>query len=315
MESRQTQFRTAQVSEQLAAELYAKIPARDFGLSLTQFQAALERAAAKHARAQASPGEVADFCRGLRLEELSLTTACAEGISQAWDIFIVRYRPGLYAAARAIAKEESKARELADSIYAELYGMRAKEGGRVSKLVFYNGRGSLEGWLRTVVAQEFVNQYRKSSRLISLEEKTEAGMQFAAPAPSPVDSSLESFKERLVAATDAALKELPPDEKVILSSYFLDQRTLAEIGRILGMHESTVSRRLEKSSKHLRKRIIGHLRRMGMSQRQAEEALEVDVRDLGVSVRANLEKNAPATQGSVQGRAEDPFQVVEEKPS
>ena len=54
---------------------------------------------------------------------------------------------------------------------------------RSSKLVFYTGRGSLEGWLRTVMAQEFINRYRKQKRTVSLEEQTEEGVQFAAAVP------------------------------------------------------------------------------------------------------------------------------------
>ena len=39
----------------------------------------------------------------------------------------------------------------------------------------FTGRGSLEGWLRTVLAQEFVNRYRRTRRLVSLDEEGEDG--------------------------------------------------------------------------------------------------------------------------------------------
>ena len=77
------------------------------------------------------------------------------------------------------------AAELADSLFADLYGVNARDGVRNSKLVFYTGRGSLEGWLRTVMAQEFINRYRKQKRTVSLEEQTEEGVQFAAAVPEP----------------------------------------------------------------------------------------------------------------------------------
>src|SRR5947209_16364733 len=114
--------------------------------------------------------------------------------------------------------------------------MKSEEGGRRSKLDYYMGRGSLEGWLRTVLAQEFVNRYRTQKRLVSLEEEEEAGAQFAAAAPVAIATA----DSRLETATDQALRALPAEDKFILASYFLDDRTLAEIARMLNVHESTI---------------------------------------------------------------------------
>src|SRR5947207_9166650 len=95
------------------------------------------------------------------------------------------FREKLYDIARQITREDSAGRELADSVYADLYGTKTREGERISKLSSYRGRGSLEGWLRTVLAQEYVNTYRKQRRLVSLDEESEEGVQFAAVNPEP----------------------------------------------------------------------------------------------------------------------------------
>ena len=94
-------------------------------------------------------------------------------------------------------------------------------------------------------------------------------------------------------ATDEALAYLSGEDRMILSAYYLDGRTLAEIARILGVHESTISRKLDKLAKSLRKQIVGGLARRGMSRRQAEEALEIDVRDLQVDIRRSLAQESP----------------------
>jgi RNA polymerase sigma-70 factor (ECF subfamily) len=183
-----------------------------------------------------------------------------------------------------IAKESSAARELADSLYADLYGTVARDGQRVSKLSSYTGRGSLEGWLRTVMAQEHVNRYRRQRRLVSLDEEADEGVQFAAAQPEPV----AAVDPRVEDAFDQALSALPAEDQFVLASYYLDQRTLAEIARTLGVHESTISRKLDKLAKALRKQILAALGKAGMSRRQAQEALEVDVRDLRVNIRSGL---------------------------
>jgi RNA polymerase sigma-70 factor (ECF subfamily) len=194
----------------------------------------------------------------------------------------------LYEAALGIAREESVGRELADTLYADLYGTTVRDGRRISKLSFYTGRGSLEGWLRTVLAQEYVNRYRHQRRLVSLEEKAEAGEQFSSPSSQPV----VPVDTRLEDVTDEALRELGAEDRFILAAYFLDQRTLVEIARMLGVHESTVSRRVERIAGMVRKQIRDGLVARGMSRRQAEEALETDVRDLRVNVRARLAQDA-----------------------
>jgi RNA polymerase sigma-70 factor, ECF subfamily len=268
--------------ESVITRLYEKCG--NFGLSREQFVTILNQIAVKYLPPGASSQETAELYTSLRVEELALARACAAGQERAWEIFMLRYREKLYDIAAYIAKESSAARELADSLYGDLYGTTTRDGQRISKLASYTGRGSLEGWLRTVMAQEFVNRYRRQRRLVSLDEESEDGAQFAATDPvaaAPVDPRVE-------AATDEALSALPADERFILASYYLDGRTLAEIARTLAVHESTISRKLDKLAKSLRKQILASLERKGMSRRQAEEALEVDVRDLRLQIRNRI---------------------------
>jgi RNA polymerase sigma-70 factor (ECF subfamily) len=254
------------------------------------FEAVLEQVAVKYVP-QATSRQKLEFWRDLKLEELVLARACAAGHDIAWQAFLTRFREKLYDIARGITKEDSSARDLADSLYADLYGTSERDGRRVSRLNFYMGRGSLEGWLRTVLAQEFVNRYRKQKRLVSLEEQAEDGVQFSAAPATPVVSPLDS---RLGAALDEALGQLSGEDRLVLASYYLDDRTLTEIGRMVGVHESTISRRLEKLLKGLRKQVMAGLVSRGMNRGQAEEALEADVRYLQVDVSRKLQENRPA---------------------
>jgi len=281
--------RPVEVAALAVRELFAVSCGDRYGLTETEFHCILEQVATKYLRG-AGADQRQQFWRELKREELALARACAAGREQAWQVFLTRYREKLYDIARGITKEDSRARDLADSIYGDLYGTTEKEGRRVSRLSFYMGRGSLEGWLRTVLAQEFVNRYRKQKRLVSLEEQAEDGVQFSAAEPDfsgPVD-------RRLGAAVDSALEQLPGEDRLVLASYFLDDRTLTEIGRMLGVHESTISRRLEKLLKALKKQVLAGLMARGMNRGQAEEALEADVRYLQVDVSRKLQENRPA---------------------
>ena len=277
------------VVDELLVELHAKAGCDKVGLTRESFFAILVEVGVKYGSKSAA--EIRSFFLALRVDELALARACAAGENAAWEVFLTKYREKLYLSALRIAREDSAARELADTLYADLYGTTTREGQRVSKLASYTGRGSLEGWLRTVLAQEYVNRYRRTKRLVSLEEESEEGAQFRAPEPEPVTAA----DNRLSRATDQALAQLPAEDRMVLSAYYLDGRTLAEIARMLGVHESTISRKLDKLAKSLRKQIVAALTKSGMSRRQAEEALDTDVRDLQVDIRRSLaQETAPA---------------------
>jgi RNA polymerase sigma-70 factor (ECF subfamily) len=274
--------------ESLLTELYEKSGARDYALAEKDFAAILLAIAQRYLSADVDEAGVRDFYLSLRVTELALARACAAGNERAWEDFMLRYREKLHDAALSITREDSRARELAGSIYADLYGTGTRDSARISKLSYYNGRGSLEGWLRTVLAQRHVNEYRGGRRSVSLEEETDAGKQFAIQDPTPVPQ----VDARLNVATDEALAAISAEERCILAYYFLDDLTLARIASILGVHESTISRKLEKLVRALRKDILLRLTQRGLSRRQAEEALDVDVRDLTVDIRRRLAQDS-----------------------
>ncbi len=223
--------------------------------------------------------------QSLRLEELVLARACSAGNDVAWGDFLARFRDEMYRAAVQITRDEATGRELADGLYAELYGLPNQDGRRISKLNYYMGRGSLAGWLRTVLAQRHVDRCRSQARDVSLDEQLESGVAFAAKA----DNSELYPDDRVAEAVGKTLAELNSEDRLLLASYYLDRQTLAAIGRQLGVHESTVSRKLEKLTGTIRKRIHKRLRSNGMDERRCAEILqEIDVRDLNINVERNL---------------------------
>lgn len=271
------------------AELYGLARAEEFGITPSEFGAILDDLANRNYPGT-SVRQKQEFWARLHLEDLALARGCAQGNERAWQVFMLRFREKLYDAARHITRDDSTGRELADSVYADLYGTQTRNGQRISKLSSYGGRGSLAGWLRTVLAQEYVNHYRKQRRLVSLDRECEEGAQFpAAPSTEPAP-----FDKRVEHAAYDALRSLTPEDRFILASYFLDERTLAEIARVLSVHESTISRKVEKLTKSVKKQILKNLLGAGMSRRQAEEALTADVRDLRLDIRGSLAQDSVA---------------------
>ncbi len=235
--------------------LYARSGAAKWALERPAFAAALFQSARAAAVAD---GEVEPYLAALRVDDLALAAACRAGSSAAWEHFIECYRPILRAAARAIAGgDDEHGRELADSLFAELYGIDARAGGRRPLFDYFHGRSSLATWLRAVLAQRHVDTLRASRKFEPLASVAEPAADLPADPPDPDRARYVAMLGRALAA---ALKSEAPRERMRLGYYYRHRMTLKEIGRAMGEHESTVSRALAATRGRLRARIEQALR-------------------------------------------------------
>ena len=193
------------------------------------------------------------FVDALHAEDLSLAIACQAGESAAWEHFITSFRPALYAAARAIAGDEMRGRELADSLWAEMYGLEVRDGRRRSILSYFHGRSSLLTWLRAVLAQRNVDYIRTQSRIQPLDENLEQAA--VTTNHDDTDSDRARYVAMLGKALDAALKSLAPRDRMRMAYYYRHDLSLKEIGRVMDEHESTVSRQLARTRDYLKREI------------------------------------------------------------
>src|SRR5580693_798980 len=122
-----------------------------------------------HPNAAPDARAIRAYLDSLPAADLALACACSEGNAAAWDFFMARFRPELYRAGRAIAGE-SAGRELADSLYSELYGLREAAGQRKSLFDYFLGRSKLTTWLHAILAQRHVDGIRRARRTEPLEE-------------------------------------------------------------------------------------------------------------------------------------------------
>lgn len=246
----------------------------EWSVTPEQFQAALERSASRRL-AHASPDSktLETYLDSLQMRDLALACACSNGTPAAWDFFVAKFRPELHRAAHAIAGE-SNARELADSLYAELYGLRESGGVRNSLFDYFHGRSKLSTWLRAILAQRHVDAIRRSQRTESLDEAADAGSADAilAGAGATIDAATDPDRQRylaiLQATLEAALDLLAPRDRLRLAYYYVDGLTLAQIGRLMNEHEATVSRKLERMRRELRRQIDSALRERKLSDAQ-----------------------------------------------
>ena len=280
------------IPERLIEELWRVAEAETCGLSVAEFVMVLS-VIGERVNHGLPIGLVPDavtraaFYRSLHLAELALAHGCALGREVAWERFFSNYRNSLFHAAVSIAGSATLGQELADSLYAELYGLRQTDGERRSPLASYSGRGSLLGWLRATLVQRWRDHHRRTYRETTLD-----GVESPAP---PLSSPIPADLDQLAVAVARTLRSIAAEDRFLLSAYYLDHQTLLQIARTLHVHEATISRRLKRLAGNLRKLLITNLISIGLSNAAAEEALGADPRDIEINLRRLLQTSQTST--------------------
>jgi RNA polymerase sigma-70 factor (ECF subfamily) len=185
--------------------------------------------------------------------DVQLARLCAAGDERAWETFIREYRPLLYRAADALDRTGG-ARDIADSLYAELYGIKDGSGERQSLFRYFQGRSSLATWLRAVLAQRYVDRLRAQRRLEPLgDEPADEGA-------APPDPDRDRYVALVREALGRAVARLDPRDRLRLASYYVQGLTLSQIGRLLRESEASASRHLARIRREIRADVERQLR-------------------------------------------------------
>jgi RNA polymerase sigma-70 factor len=231
----------------------------DFGLSPEDFRAAVIVAVNKYlvgftdGSAVPSTQELSRFLGALQDRDLYLALACARGNEHAWWEFDRQYRSFIERWARHLVRSGTDADEVIDSVYVELFGTRILDGVRQSKFRTYTGRGTLRGWLRTVILHTVVDLYRGRKTEVPLEDWSGNGDEIAeryawsAEVRGTEELMLTSvvhdrYRSATIAALDQSLAALDDHETLLLLYYHVEGLKLREIARIVEQPRSPIRR-------------------------------------------------------------------------
>lgn len=247
---------------------------------------------------KASNNDIKEFIDDIRADDLCLIIACEKGDEGAWEDLVTNFDSTVKSAARKISSNNEDAEDLASSIWAELYGLRTDaDGNKKSKLAYYSGRGSLAGWLRAVVSQLAVDQFRKQSKFVQIEEDREFENlaneaanndhnHFASHGENPEELFAVGEAESDVSdALQAAIGELEAEDRLILKLYYFDDLKLKDIAATFGYHEATASRKLTRVQSEIRKGVEKNLREQhGWSDTEVKKHLSDTAASLGLNL-------------------------------
>ena len=243
--------------------------------------------------------EISQFVDEIRADDLCLIIACERNDENAWEDLVTNFDSTVKSAARKISSNNEDAEDLASSIWAELYGLRQDaDGNKKSKLAYYSGRGSLAGWLRAVVSQLAVDQFRKQSKFVQIEEdrefenlasevsESDNNHGVVAHADNPEEAFAKGAAESDVSeALASAVAGLDAEDRLILKLYYFDDLKLKDIAATFGYHEATASRKLTRVQAEIRKGVEKALMsRHGWSEVEVKRHLSDTAAVLGMNL-------------------------------
>lgn len=195
---------------------------------------------------------------------LYLCIACGLGVDAACKLLESKYFPALRA---CVAKFDHRA----DVVEDILQQVRARLlVGPAARIRTYSGRGSLDGWLRTVArnaARDFLRAQGAGQRQSWQRPDTGlAGAEYlhSAPPSSPEDEAFgDTFAPIIQRAITQSVRTLGSEERQLLYHYFVSDLCIDDLGRMYSVNRSTAARRILRNvrriQRELRKELLPRL--------------------------------------------------------
>jgi len=208
----------------------------------------------------------------LHTSDLYLSTACALHRDKAWRRFDSLYRKYMNDLVTYICSVHSVAREIRETVAVHLFLPDSSGQSRISS---YDGRSSLATWLRVIIANRIINEgQRKCNSLQHDEPRPELEDCNALP---QIESRLKvgRYEPLVCAAVRRACETLSEKERELLLWRFEREAQLGEIARIFSVHQSTITRTLDRIARKLRDNVISHLGALHLDGAAIDECLSI----------------------------------------
>ena len=178
----------------------------------------------------------------IHTSDLYLAMGMSSGNDKAWEIFEDNFSNKIHDFAMYYADDEDIAEEVFSFTKSSLF-VKVKKTGK-PKIDSFNGRGSLESWLKVIVYREVITHQKKRVKSVSLDNVVLG-----------VEDNHEYDEEMKVISKIiySGFKTLNKSDKKLLREYFILKYPERKIAENYQVHVSTISRRIQKVCSKLSK--------------------------------------------------------------
>jgi len=172
------------------------------------------------------------------LTEQDLIQSILDGNTQSFSVLLKRYQRPIHALVRQIVSNREDAEELTQDVFIKAF----------RKLDSFKGGSSLSTWLYRIAWNTAISETRKK-RLIYPEFDEN---QFANLPDETVDEVLEKENdEAQLQRLERAVERLQPEEKALITLYYTESKSMAEVALILNLSAENAKVKLHRTRKKI----------------------------------------------------------------
>jgi RNA polymerase sigma-70 factor (ECF subfamily) len=194
-------------------------------------------------------GDAVAWIAEVRAGDMFLACACACGLPAALRAFDAAFLGKMDLYLRALRPTPEVVAETAQILREKLFvGVR----GEPPKIRLYEGRGSLEGWVRVSAVRSALNLIASEKAAAPRSDDAEELARTMLPTSDPELALVRArYAESFLAAFREAIASLSPRDRALLRATFLERLTPARVGAMYGVHRTTVMRWIESAHEQL----------------------------------------------------------------
>jgi RNA polymerase sigma-70 factor, ECF subfamily len=187
--------------------------------------------------------------------DLYLACGCVHESERAWQVLDTSYRKFIHDLVRFYYRIGTDSEEVADSVVISLFLPDRSGHPRIAS---YEGRSSLATWLRVIVVNRAIND-RPNGKIASLPNTIADVADPSALARLELTLRADRYRYVLSDALRCAFRDVTPRERLMLLWRYEQGLPLGQIARVLGIHQSNVTRQLVRLQARLRENVVAIL--------------------------------------------------------
>ena len=153
-----------------------------------------------------------------------------QGDRNAYALLVNRYKDRVFSLVIGIVRNQEVAEELAQDVFLKAYKSLKK----------FRKESSFSTWIYRIAYNTAISETRKKKQYVrSFDEQLEKTLNLTVE-----EYEVEELNEQRQVLLERAMKELVPEEKLILMLYYFEDKSVDEIGVAAGLSQSNVKVKL-----------------------------------------------------------------------
>lgn len=199
-----------------------------------------------------TPSQSSSQRRLAALDDAALAARAARGDSSAFRAIMERHNRRLYRVARALLQDDAEAEDAVQEAYLRAF----------AALPRFRGEASLGTWLTRITLNEALGRRRRQRSTVDLQEVDMPDASRVIPFPgleTAGDPERAAAQAQIRGLLESSIDALPEAFRVVFVMRDVEELSIEETAKFLGLRPATVKTRLHRARRLLRESLDGRL--------------------------------------------------------